>query len=261
MKRKTGKRAQASTTRRVNSTRSEPFGTTEPQWQAFWEGIQRKAIAVARDKDSALGLMLLAAKVAEYDRHFAQNLLALLRGAQKQHTSTRTLLRRITQKPAMHEAARRVASLLLTCAFATAHGADFDGRVVNVHDGDTVTVVATVNVQHRVRLADIDAPELHQPFGRRSRESLAHLCAGKQAHVIDRGRDRYGRIIGAITCANVDANAEQVRRGMAWVFVRYARSDSPLYGIEAQARTTAAGLWADPRPVPPWEWRTAQHSR
>jgi endonuclease YncB( thermonuclease family) len=104
--------------------------------------------------------------------------------------------------------------------------ADFNGPVVNVHDGDTVTVLVE-RTQVRVRLVDIDAPELGQAFGKRSRQSLADMCAGKTAHVADRGKDRYGRTLGHVSCAGVDANAEQVRRGMAWVFVRYAPKGSP----------------------------------
>jgi endonuclease YncB( thermonuclease family) len=55
--------------------------------------------------------------------------------------------------------------------------------------------------------------------------------------------------------AGVDANAEQVRLGMAWVYVRYAPKNSPLYELESAARAQRVGLWAEPTPVPPWEWR------
>jgi endonuclease YncB( thermonuclease family) len=66
-----------------------------------------------------------------------------------------------------------------------------------------------------VRLVDIDAPEKKQPFGTRSRQSLSEICGGKDAQVGDRGKDRFGRTLGQVNCAGVDANAEQVRRGMA----------------------------------------------
>jgi hypothetical protein len=80
-------------------------------------------------------------------------------------------------------------------------------------------------------------------------------CHNKDASIRDRGKDRYGRTLGAITCAGVDANAEEVRRGMAWVFERYAAKDSPLYAVQAEARTARRGLWQDAKPVPPWEFR------
>jgi len=69
------------------------------------------------------------------------------------------------------------------------------------------------------------------------------------------GEDRLGRTLARVTCAGVDANAEQVRRGWAWVFIRYAPKDSPLYRLEAEARADKRGLWADDEPVPPWGWR------
>lgn len=136
-----------------------------------------------------------------------------------------------------------------------AGAAEFSGKVVSVHDGDTLTVLVDRR-QVKVRLAEIDAPELGQPFGTRSRQSLAGICHQKQATVAPAGRDRYGRTIpGEIACNGVPAGPEQVRRGMAWVFVRYAPKGSPLYGLQTEAQSTRQGLWADPQPVPPWEWR------
>ena len=131
---------------------------------------------------------------------------------------------------------------------------DFSGRVVKVQDGDTLTVLVA-DARVRVRLDGIDAPEIAQPYGKRSRESLAELCAAKQALVAEQGKDRYGRTVGRVSCGGVPANAEQVRRGMAWVFIRYAPAGSPLYALERDARGRREGLWADGQPTAPWEWR------
>lgn len=150
----------------------------------------------------------------------------------------------------------RFAVVLLAAITAPAY-ADFAGQVVHVQDGDTLTVLVK-RTQIRVRLASIDAPESKQAFGTRSRQSLAALCARKPAEVVDHGKDRYGRTIGRVSCAGTDANAAQVSRGMAWVYVKYAPAGSPLYALEAQARANRAGLWADPQPVAPWEWRAAR---
>ena len=73
--------------------------------------------------------------------------------------------------------------------------------------------------------------------------------------MFSRGKDRYRRTLGWVVCNNVEANGEQVRRGMAWVYVQYAPAGSPLYDLQAQARAARRGLWADSHPVPPWEWR------
>jgi len=147
----------------------------------------------------------------------------------------------------------RLACVALTVASVQAW-ADFTGKVVSVHDGDTLTVLVD-RKQIRVRLVDIDAPELGQPFGKRSRQSLTALCAGQQAQVEDKGKDRYRRTLGGVTCAGVVANIERVRTGMAWVYERYVKAGSPLYGLQEEAKEQRRGLWSDARRVPPWEWR------
>lgn len=134
------------------------------------------------------------------------------------------------------------------------------GRVVKVTDGDTLIVLDARNTQHRVRLVGIDAPESNQPFGQRSREALSALVAGKQVEVDWHKRDRYRRVVGKIYAGGRDVNLAQVRAGMAWWYWRHASDQSWLDQIfYAMAHASAwwedAGLWADPDPVPPWEWR------
>ena len=148
----------------------------------------------------------------------------------------------------------RLALSLLVIA-GPAWSETFTGQIVHVADGDTITLLTQSRQQIRIRIAGIDAPERAQPFGNRSRQSLHDLCNEKTATVQDEGKDRYGRTIGNVTCAGIDANAEQVRRGMAWVYDRYTKLGSPLYALQEQARAGGAGLWADAKPTPPWEWR------
>lgn len=90
------------------------------------------------------------------------------------------------------------------------------GKVVAIADGDTLTVLAD-NQQTKVRLVEIDAPEKAQPFGNRSKQSLSDMCFGKVAEIREKGKDRYKRTLGRVYCDGVDTNAEQVRRGMAWI--------------------------------------------
>jgi endonuclease YncB( thermonuclease family) len=125
--------------------------------------------------------------------------------------------------------------------------------VVAVADGDTV-YVQLEGVRTRVRLASIDAPEHKQAFGQRSEQSLRELVWKKRARMTWRERDRHGRPIVRLDVDGFDVNAEQVRRGMAWVYLVYSR-DPDLLRLEDDARASRRGLWADPAPVPPWEWR------
>ena len=107
----------------------------------------------------------------------------------------------------------------------------------------------------RVRVLDIDAPEHGQPYGHRSRQSLSALCSAESAQIEGDKRDRNGRMLARVRCHETDRGLLAVRQGMAWVFVRYAPLDSPLYVLEQEARAARRGLWATLQPVPPWEWR------
>lgn len=138
---------------------------------------------------------------------------------------------------------------LFSCGYAST----FDAPVVRVIDGDSLTVL--VDRQHmRVRLKEIGAPELKQAFGERSRQSLTDMCAAKRARVTWTEKDRNGRLLARVWCGEVDANAEQVRRGMAWVFDRYVK-DRGLYPLQERVRARRLGLWADAAPISPWQCR------
>lgn len=131
--------------------------------------------------------------------------------------------------------------------------ADFSGKVVGVSDGDTITVLKD-REQVKVRMVEIDAPEKGQAFGNRSKQALSQLVHDRQVEIREQGTDRYGRTLGRVYLSGLDVNTEMVRRGMAWVYVKYAK-DKGLYQLEAEAREQRRGLWADKEPVPPWEWR------
>lgn len=133
-------------------------------------------------------------------------------------------------------------------------GERIEGKVVGITDGDTITLLDGGKRQHKIRLHQIDAPEKKQDYGMRSKQSLSDLVFGRTVSVEVVDIDRYGREVGKIWAGPVDANLEQVKRGMAWVYAKYAR-DPRYYDAEASARRAKVGLWAQPNPVPPWEFR------
>jgi endonuclease YncB( thermonuclease family) len=98
--------------------------------------------------------------------------------------------------------------------------------VIAIADGDTLTVLCNDNQQIKIRLAEIDAPEKAQPFGNRSTQSLADICFQKQAEIKPQTKVRYGRTVARVICDGTDANAEQVKRGMAWVYDKYVKDRS-----------------------------------
>jgi len=135
--------------------------------------------------------------------------------------------------------------------------------VTAVTDGDTLKVRCGdkgAYQQINIRLAEIDAPERRQPFGERSKQSLASICFQKEAAITQQTKDRYGRTVALVTCDGVDANREQVKRGMAWVYDQYVK-DQSLYAIQAEAKKARQGLWIDEQPIPPWNWRKTKQNR
>ena len=147
-------------------------------------------------------------------------------------------------------------AVLLALAAGAAHGETFEASVVSVQDGDSLTVMRERR-RVRVRLIGIDAPEGKQAYGDESRDSLAALCRKKNASITWTKKDSHKRLLGRVTCSGVDANAEQVRRGLAWASP-LAR-DRELNGLQDTARRARKGLWADAAPTAPWKWRRAHN--
>jgi len=156
---------------------------------------------------------------------------------------------------------RRLARFFaVACVFIltlVSNASAWEGKVVGVTDGDTVTVLSKNNEQVRVRLYGIDAPESAQAFGSRAKQTLASMVFGKMVRVEEKDRDRYGRVVARLFVGPVDVNVEQVRQGMAWLYRQYCRESfcSDWGNVEATAKSSAQGLWTDSNPVPPWEWR------
>jgi endonuclease YncB( thermonuclease family) len=154
-----------------------------------------------------------------------------------------------------------VFALGLICTLtALARAEVIEGRVVGIADGDTITVLDASKTQYRIRLQGIDAPESHQGFGAKSKHHLSDLVYNREVSVEWNKRDRYGRIVGKVFVASRDAGLEQIRAGMAWHYKYYQREQSSrdrrLYeNAEQEARAARRGLWSDPNPIPPWDFR------
>lgn len=127
------------------------------------------------------------------------------------------------------------------------------GKVIAIHDGDTIKIL--VNERPKtIRLNAIDAPELEQPFGQRSKHALASFLLGKTVTVEGKSTDQYGRLLGEVRVGASSINERMIRDGMAWHFKRYDNSKE-LATIEASARSDRQGLWVDPSPEAPWDFR------
>jgi endonuclease YncB( thermonuclease family) len=153
-----------------------------------------------------------------------------------------------------------LAMLMALVSPLAALSAERHGTVVAISDGDTLTLLDANKTQYRIRLDGIDAPERTQPYGQRARQSLATLAHGRAASADCPKVDRYGRAVCRVIVDGVDLGLEQIRRGYAWHYVKYAHEqravDRERYArAESDARLTHSGLWSFSDPVPPWDHR------
>ena len=133
--------------------------------------------------------------------------------------------------------------------------------MVGVSDGDTITVLDRAKVQHKIRLAGIDAPEKGQAFGERAKENLSKFVFDRQVEAHCHKKDRYGREVCKVMRGMTDVNMEQIKTGMVWWYREYANEQTPQERKEyargeEEAKAARAGLWKDAKPVPPWEWQS-----
>jgi len=129
----------------------------------------------------------------------------------------------------------------------------FTATVVAIHDGDTISV-RTSRETVRVRLEGIDCPEYRQPYSARAKRFTSDFVYRKTVTVESRGEDQYGRLLARVRVDGVEVNEALVSNGLAWHYQR-GEIDAALSGAERTARAARVGLWADPNPVPPWQWR------
>jgi endonuclease YncB( thermonuclease family) len=120
-----------------------------------------------------------------------------------------------------------------------------------VLDGDTIEVLHSLHPE-RIRLSGIDCPEKGQAFGNRAKQAASKLAFGKDVILDTHGQDKYGRTLADVLLKDgTNVNHMLVKDGWCWWYRKYAPENGELEKLE-EARK---GLWADPQPVPPWEWR------
>ena len=152
----------------------------------------------------------------------------------------------------------------LICIFLlipfTSFADQYRAKVIKVIDGDTIWVKSK-NKHIKIRLSYIDAPELKQVYGVRSKNFLSKLILDKEVEVSTSKKDRYNRHLGEIYIHNdnesVFVNAKMVKSGNAWIYKSY-RKNSYLNNLENYARIKKIGLWSEETPVEPWIYRRSK---
>jgi endonuclease YncB( thermonuclease family) len=146
--------------------------------------------------------------------------------------------------------------MILLIMAVTAHADDLiTARVVGVTDGDSMTVLTPDQRPVAIKLHGIDCPEEGQPFGERAKLFTQNRCFGKIVLYRIVGIDIFERTLAIVFLEDGrELNLEILKAGLAWHIQRH--SDRQDYEIaEQEARRAGAGLWAEPNPKPPWDWR------
>lgn len=144
---------------------------------------------------------------------------------------------------------------------AAAHFEDIlRGVVVGISDGDTLTILDSANRPTKIRVASIDAPERRQPFYTRSGKNLELAVFGKAIVAECRKKMSFDRHVCKVIHEGEDVGLNQIRVGLAWHAIHFLKEQTPqersnYANAEADARSRRSGLWIEPNPIPPWEWR------
>ena len=101
---------------------------------------------------------------------------------------------------------------------------DFEAVVERVIDGDTISISCSFrNFIFKLRMTDLDAPEMNETGGKQAKEWLLGRIEGKEISVkIDKYNrvDKYGRLLGRVIHAGQDVAQEEIYLGLA---VPYSR--------------------------------------
>lgn len=154
----------------------------------------------------------------------------------------------------------RVAAYVLSAVFALAaagcaaerEAAGEEATVVHVVDGDTFDGEPPGGSVERIRIPQIDTPELDECGYDTSSAALEELILGETVELLptEHGPDEdpYGRLLRAAEVDGDDVGRLLVRAGLARWVPRYADEDPRLADMyedaEQHARDQSAGLWS-----------------
>ncbi len=151
--------------------------------------------------------------------------------------------------------------IFVICLTAWGRAEELLGKCVGVADGDTCTILIDGNETRRIRFYGIDAPESGQDFGKKAKEYCSNLIFGKNIKVIGLATDKYGRTVGKVFADNKYINLEMVKAGFAWHYAYYSPNDLDLAEAEKEARQKKLGLWIQPNPMEPREYRLSNSNK
>lgn len=149
----------------------------------------------------------------------------------------------------------------MVCCIDIVHAQQIlQGKIVRIADGDTVTLLDSLNQQHKIRLHGIDCPERHQDFHQVARDYVGELCYDKQVKIEVTGKDRYQRILGKLYLDQQEINLLLLQQGLAWHYTQFDKS--PAYAqAEREARLAGLHIWSLKDAMAPWLFRKQKRDR
>lgn len=144
--------------------------------------------------------------------------------------------------------------LIFIFIFSRQNESETSGKVVYVTDGDTFHMLID-GEKVKVRMAGIDAPETSQPYGLEAKEHLMSMIKENEVSIIVDETDRYGRLVAYVYLDGKDINREMILSGYAWWYEKYAPNKVDYQAAQVEAKAKRKGLWAQPKPIAPWNWR------
>ncbi len=148
--------------------------------------------------------------------------------------------------------------LIVFALSASLHAQELTGIVSRVTDGDSFELLSS-GQPTRIRLFGIDCPEINQPYGDSAKYFLQTFLADSVS-VIVRDIDKYGRTVADVFYRDTLINYSMISNGLAWHYKKYS-NEPMLAEAEQDAKANLIGLWKDPNPIAPWDWRSGNYDR
>lgn len=157
-----------------------------------------------------------------------------------------------------------IRSLILACVFwfvfsvFNGYSQPINLKINRIIDGDTYYGTDSLEKQYKIRLKDVDCPEMKQKYGKNAKEFAEKMVLGSWVRVEFAGSDKYKRTLAWVFLPDQTVlNELLVRRGWAWPYEsKNLKPSKRLEMLKEKAKNEKIGLWQEQNPIPPWEFRS-----
>mgnify|MGYP002744016048 CR=1 FL=1 len=146
----------------------------------------------------------------------------------------------------MGKLTRAAAVLGLFWAGAAQAAYEITGKVSDISDGDTFTMISNEGVPYKIRLLHIDSPERGKPYYKKAKQALETLISRQTVRGDCTWLDSFNRHLCVIYVGDFDVNRAMLEQGAAWLHPKYYDYDkdpAELLPVQNKARQGKVGLW------------------